>query len=249
MSKKRNKKNRYFQQKPSSVATGVAMGISTATAVMEMPAPAGYAEPEYIPPAPESDLTPEEEAELLAEIRNMPDSYPTDEEIAEFQAEYPSEPSYEQEEVCCISPAVIAMDEIFKAVNELNAGDFTDSFLALSKKAEKIAEYGRRAFIRHYEDGNEMVDMDMVYEFNQAAMRTPTKHGILSAFVMHDSGVDAGWEDNWKSVDILMIERERWNTAYKVEDFSLCVPVANKGMTTAELFEETRKRYAEYRLN
>ena len=48
MSKKRNKKNRYFQQKPSSVATGVAMGISTATAVMEMPAPAGYAEPEYI---------------------------------------------------------------------------------------------------------------------------------------------------------------------------------------------------------
>ena len=209
MSKKRNKKNRYFQQKPSSVATGVAMGSSTATTVMEMPAPAGYAEPEYIPPVPESDLTPEEEAEVLAEIRNMPDSYPTDEEIAEFQAEYPSEPSYDNsDEIDNVPYQITAMEKIFQAVNELNDGDFTDSFLALSEKAEQIAEYGRQAFIMHGENNEEAANLDMVYEFNQAAMRREaTKHGILSAFVMKDGSADCGWEDNWKCIDLLLIEK------------------------------------------
>ena len=242
MSKKRNKRRNDFR-------TGYrpAFAPSVGTAVMTMPAPAEYAEPEYIPPVPESDLTPEEEAEVLAEIRNMPDSYPTDEEIAEFQAEYPPEPSYDNSDKTDNVPyQITAMEKIFQAVNELNDGDFTDSFLALSEKAEQIAEYGRQAFIMHGENNEEVVNLDMVYEFNQAAMRRETKHGsIISAFVMKDGNADCGWEDKWKSIDLLLIEKERWNTAYRIEDFGYCIPIANKGMTAAEMFAETRRNYAE----
>ena len=248
MSKKRNKRRTGFRPPYSRPAVA---NTATATAVMTMPAPAGYAEPEYIPPAPEGELTPEQEEELLAEIRNLPAEYPTDEEIAAFQAEYPSEPSYEksEEEEYRVPYQITAMNNIFTAVNELNDGDFTDSSLALSEKAEEIAEYGRQAFILHDEYGNEVVNLDMVYEFNQVAVRTPTKYGILSVFIMKDGNADCGWEENWQSIDILMVEKERWDTAYRIEDFGWCVPIANKGMTTAELFDDTRKRYAETILN
>lgn len=242
MSKKRNKKNRYFNQK-SSVSAFPAVG--TAAAVMEMPA--GFQEvPEYIPAEPEEELTPEQEAELLAELRNEPYSYPTDEEIAQFQAEYPSEPSCDNDEEADNLPcAVIAMNSIFKAVDELNDSDFTDTNLALSRKAEEIAGYGRQAFILHDEAGNEIVNLDMVYEFNQASLRTPAKYGILSVLVIKNGNADVGWEENWQSIDILMVEKELWETAHHIEDFSWCIPVANKGMTTAEMFADTRKRYAE----
>jgi len=236
MSKKRNKRKTGFRP---ATSTG------TATAVMTAPAPVVYEE--WIPPVLENELTPEEEEEVLAEIRNMPDSYPTDEEIAEFQAEYPAEPSYDNSDETSdnVPYQITAMEEIFQAVNELNDSDFTDTFLALNEKAEQIAEYGRQAFILHDEAGNEVVNLDMVYEFNQAAMRRETKYGIISAFVMKDGNADCGWEDKWKSIDLLLIEKERWDTAYHIEDFGWCIPIANKGMTTAEMFADARKNYAE----
>ena len=125
--------------------------------------------------------------------------------------------------------------ELLNAVEKLQDGDFTDSCIALSERAEQVAELFRQTFI----GDDEMPDMRKINLFNQQVLDMPTKYGIVSLFVMYDKN------DEWKTMDILMIEQELWATANHVSDFHWVIPIANRGETTEELFAETRKNYAE----
>lgn len=177
--KRRNKKNRFFQRTP--VRTAVAVSNPAAAEIAEEP-----------------ETPAEEMTETVQHFPEFPEIIPEEE---------PMSVSNSLEEMGFMD-SVAAMMAIAASVNELEDGDFTDSFIGLSERAEKIAEYARTAFIGRNENGEEYVDMDMIYEFNQAFAKLPTKYGILSAFVMHDGNVQDGWEENWKSIDILMIEQK-----------------------------------------
>lgn len=126
--------------------------------------------------------------------------------------------------------------KLITAVKCLDESDFTNGFIALSKKSEEVAEIAEKLFTRRI--GNvHVVDMDTVDRFNEIAVRYATKHGVMSVFVEHDRNGE------WISIDILMADEKVFDTAKYIEDFDKVIPVANRNCTRQEVFEQTRINY------